>query len=172
MNRTHTIEHYLKIVEKLKKVRANIKFSSDFIIGYPGETINDFEQTVNLMRDVKFINSYSFIFSPRPGTPAFNLKLIDQVEAKNRLMKFQNVAGEIKAEYRKGLINKNSKVLFENKIKNENKYFGRDEFFNSVIVESKNNLVGRLENVKISQVNHNTLYGYLINNLNQKNYAA
>tara|TARA_B100000575_G_C23116716_1_gene645638 strand:- start:66 stop:1361 length:1296 start_codon:yes stop_codon:yes gene_type:complete len=172
MNRNHTIEHYLKIVEKLKKVRANIKFSSDFIIGYPGETINDFEQTVNLMRDVKFINSYSFIFSPRPGTPAFNLKLIDQVEAKNRLMKFQNVAGEIKAEYRKGLINKNSKVLFENKIKNENKYFGRDEFFNSVIVESKNNLVGRLENVKISQVNHNTLYGYLINNLNQKNYAA
>ena len=74
MNRKHTIEEYLEIIKKLKKVKPNIKFSSDFIIGYPGETNDDFKKTVKLMKKVKFINSYSFIFSARPGTPAFNLK--------------------------------------------------------------------------------------------------
>ena len=106
MNRKHTIEEYLNILEKLKKVKPNIKFSSDFIIGYPGETKSDFEATMKLMNDVKFINSYSFIYSARPGTPAFNLKKIDQKDAKNRLIQFQKLAEEIKINYRKNLINK------------------------------------------------------------------
>ena len=75
MNRKHTIKEYLKVVEKLKKARPNIKFSSDFIIGYPTETYEDFQQTLKLMNNIKFINSYSFIFSARPGTPAYNLEI-------------------------------------------------------------------------------------------------
>ena len=67
MNRKHTIMEYLKVVEKLTYNRPDIKFSSDFIIGYPGETNNDFEETVKVMKEVKFINSYSFLFSARPG---------------------------------------------------------------------------------------------------------
>ena len=172
MNRNHTIEEYLNILEKLKKIKPNIKFSSDFIIGYPGETNNDFAATMKLMNDVKFINSYSFIFSPRPGTPAFDLNKIDQKEAKSRLTQFQKLADEKKINYRKNLINKTALVLFENKIKDENKYFGRDEYSNSVIVETKENLIGKIKIVKILNVNHNTLLGKTIHDINQTNYAA
>ena len=172
MNRNHTIEEYLNILEKLKKIKPNIKFSSDFIIGYPGETNNDFAATMKLMNDVKFINSYSFIFSPRPGTPAFDLNKIDQKEAKSRLTQFQKLADEKKINYRKNLINKTALVLFENKIKDKNKYFGRDEYSNSVIVETKENLIGKIKVVKILNVNHNTLLGKTIHDINQTNYAA
>ena len=172
MNRKHTIKEYLKVVEKLIELRPNIKFSSDFIIGYPTETYEDFQQTLKLMNNIKFINSYSFIFSARPGTPAYNLEMVNEKEAKKRLIEFQSLADKIKINYRKELINKNAKVLFENKVKNENKYFGRDEYFNSVIVESKNNLIGKIKDVKILTVNQNTLFGEIISNLNQTNYAA
>jgi len=172
MNRKHTIDEYLKVVEKLIKFRPNIRFSSDFIIGYPTETNEDFQQTLKLMNNIKFINSYSFIFSARPGTPAYNLEKVSEKEAKKRLIEFQFLADKIKINYRKELINKNAKVLFENKVKNDNKYFGRDEYFNSVIVESKDNLIGKIKNVKILHVNQNTLFGEIISNLNQTNYAA
>ena len=172
MNRKHTIEEYLRIIEKLNKVNSSIKFSSDFIIGYPGETLKDFKQTEKLMRNVKYINSYSFIFSARPGTPAFKLEKINQSEAKKRLISFQHVAEEIKTKYRKTLIGKVCNVLFENKTKEDNKYFGRDEYLNSVIVNSNESLVGKIKNVKITSGNHNTLYGEIFSNLNRNNYAA
>ena len=91
-----------------------MKFSSDFIIAYPGETKDDFEKTVLLMKQVKFINSYSFIFSARPGTPAANLKKVDEKIAKERLVIFQRVADEVKTKYRKKLVNSPATVLFEN----------------------------------------------------------
>ena len=172
MNRKHTIEEYINVTEKLKRAKSNIKFSSDFIIGYPGETSDDFQKTIKLMEDIKFINSYSFIFSARPGTPSFNLKQIDREEAKKRLFYFQDVAEKIKTEYRKNLINKSSLVLFENKTKNPNEYFGRDEYFNSVIVQSNESLIGKIEVVKISKVNKNTLFGEINPNSNKKDYAA
>ena len=172
MNRKHTIEEYLEIVRKLIKVRPNIKFSSDFIIGYPGETYDDFKKTVELMTKIGFINSYSFIFSARPGTPAFKLDKINEKDAKNRLIEFQHVAENIKTTYRKKLINKKVNVLFENKMKSGNKYFGRDEHFNSVIVESNNDLSGKVKNVNILKVNQNTLFGEITSNISQTNYAA
>ena len=172
MNRKHTIDEYLKILEKLKKIKPNIKFSSDFIIGYPGESGDDFKKTIKLMKDVKFINSFSYIFSRRPGTPAFNLNTIDHEEAKKRLIKFQSIAEKIKYDYRKSLINKNSLVLFENKISEENKYFGRDEYFNSVIVSSNSDLIGKIKTVKILKNNNNTLFGEINPNIDKTNYAA
>ena len=172
MNRNHTIEEYLLIIEKLKKVKPKMKFSSDFIIGYPDEDYKDFQKTVDLMKKIQFINSYSFIYSARPGTPAFNLKSIDKQESKKRLIEFQNIAEKIKKDYRKDLINKTLKVLFENKIKNENKYFGRDEFYNSVVVESNDDLTGKIKDIKILNVNQNTLFGEKIPNLNHANFAA
>jgi len=172
MNRKHSIEEYLKVIEKIKKAKKNIEFSSDFIIGYPGETCDDFEKTIELMNNVKFINSYSFTYSARPGTPAYNLNYINHGDAKKRLMDFQKIAEKIKTDYRNSLVNKVSTVLFENQTKNENKYFGRDEYFNSVIVKSEKNLVGKIKNVKILQINQNTLFGEVISNYNQKNRAA
>ncbi len=172
MNRKHTIEEYLEIIHKLRKINHNIKFSSDFIIGYPGETESDFEQTLKLMSKIRFINTYSYIYSARPGTPAAHLPKIELNEAKKRLIIFQDSAEKIKMQYRKTLINKKSKVLFENKINNENKYFGRDEYFNSVIVKSDKNMIGQIKNVKIIKINQNTMFGEIVSNLNQKSYAA
>ena len=77
MNRKHTIEDYLRIIERLKKAKPDIEFSSDFIIGYPGENIDDYKKTIELIKKIQFINSFSFIYSARPGTPAFNLKQIE-----------------------------------------------------------------------------------------------
>ena len=159
MNRKHTIEDYLNIITKLKIFKNNIQFSSDFIIGYPGETDEDFDLTIQLMKKVKYINSFSFIFSPRPGTPAASMKPIDESIAKKRLIIFQKIANEIKLNYRKNLLNKKSLVLFENRIGSKNEFFGRDEYLNSVIVKSNENLEGKIKEVKIVSGNQNTLYG-------------
>ena len=172
MNRNHSIEEYLKIIKKLKKNNSNIELSSDFIIGYPGETKDDFEKTLELMKKIKFINSYSFIFSARPGTPSFNLKKIDHNTAKERLKIFQNTSKKIKTEYRHTLLNRTMPILFENRTKEENKFFGRDEYFNSVIVESNENLTGKIKNVKIIKVSQNTLFGEINSKLIYKNFAA
>ncbi len=172
MNRKHTVEEYLEIINKLKNVKPNIKFSSDFIIGYPGETYNDYKQTVDLMKDVKFVNSFSFIYSARPGTPASNLSEINEVESKKRLMNFQTIAEKIKTNYKKSLIDKTVPVLFENEMKAKNEYFGRDEHFNSIVVKHSKNLKGKVKNVKILKSNQNTLFGEVAENFNQTNYAA
>ena len=172
MNRNHSIKQYLEIINRLKEKNSSIKFSSDFIIAYPGETKEDFEKTISLVKEVGFINSYSFIFSSRPGTPAGNLQEVDTKIAKERLFIFQHIADEIKKNYRKKLINSNAKVLFENKMKNENKFFGRDEYFNSVIVNSREDLTGKIRNVKINQCNQNTLFGEDITDTQHKEHAA
>ena len=172
MNRDHTIEEYLDIIEKLKKKKPTIKFSSDFIIAYPDETLDDFEKTLSLMKQVEFINSYSFIFSARPGTPAAKLIKIDEKIAKERLAIFQKTANEIKANYRKGLINSTAIVLFENNTRGQNKYFGRDEYFNSIIVHSNQDLTGTIKKVKINKCNQNTLFGEIILENKRKEFAA
>ena len=172
MNRGHTIEEYLKIIEKLKKKKSSIKFSSDFIIAYPNETKEDFEKTISLMKQVEFINSYSFVFSPRPGTPAANLQEIDSRTAKERLGIFQGVAAEVKKKYRKALVNSTSNVLFENNARGINKYFGRDEYFNSVIVHSNKNLIGKIKKVRIEKCNQSTLFGEVILEDKPEEYAA
>ena len=172
MNRNHTIKEYLEIIEKLKKKKSSIKFSSDFIIAYPGETLDDFEKTLSLMKQVEFINSYSFIFSARPGTPAANFIAIDEKIAKERLAIFQKTANEIKEKYRKGLVNSTAIVLFENNTRGLNKYFGRDEYFNSVIVNSNEDLTGTIQKVKINKCNQNTLFGEIIIEDKRKEFAA
>ena len=171
MNRKHDRELYLNIVSNLKKINANIEFSSDFIIGYPGETNKDFNESLDLLMEVKFIQTYSFVYSPRPGTPAYNFKLNTLNDNKKKLAKFQKISDEIKNAYRKNLIGKNVKTLFENKIDEPNKYFGRDEYSNSVVVESKNNLVGKIEEIKINKVNNQTLFGEKISNQKEE-FAA
>ena len=173
MNRKHTVEEYIELVEKLKLVNPLIKFSSDFIIGYPGETDSDFEKTLDLLTKIKFINCYSFKYSPRPGTPAAKFKEIDKVVAKERLLFFQKTADKIKLEHKKSLFNLNSTVLFENKMKNgHNQYFGRDIYSNSIIVNSDENLKGKVKEVKIIKGNKNTLYGQILEKINKADFAA
>ena len=170
MNRKHDLYEYLRIIEKLKKTKKNIEFSSDFIIAYPAETEGDFKETLNLLEKIKFINTYSFVFSSRPGTPSSNLKIIDQKIAKQRLLKFQDLSSEIKKNYRKNLLNSKIKVLFESETSSKNTYFGRDEYSNSVIVNNSENLIGKVKNVMINEFNQTTLFGEVISK--NKNYVA
>ena len=172
MNRKHTVQDYLEIIDKLKAVNPKVKFSSDFIIGYPGETENDFNDTLNLLNKIEFINCFSFIFSPRPGTPAGKLTEIDYNVSKKRLTIFQKTAEKIKLKYKKSLFNKTTLVLFENKTKIKNEFFGRDEYWNPVIVKTKQNLKGKLIEVKITGGNQNTLYGEIDVKLKERDFAA
>ena len=164
MNRKHTVEEYLNIYEKLKKIDSKIEFSSDFIISYPGETDKDFEDTINLIKKIKFINSYSFIFSPRPGTKAADLKLIDNEISKDRLIKVQKILFSHQLEMNKSFKNKSIDILVENKMKEQNKLFGRNKYLNSVIFEGDEKNIGKIIKVKIANCNQNSLFGEVVNN--------
>ncbi len=159
MNRNHKVERYLEIYKLIKQKNQNVEFSSDFIVGYPGETDCDFNDTIKLVKKIKFINSYSFIYSPRPGTPASKLKQIDKEIAKERLINLQSILEDHQIKKNKSLIGSTIEVLVENKLKSQNKYFGRNIFLNSVIFDGEEKFIGKLVNVKIEKINRNTLFG-------------
>ena len=123
-----TIDEYLYIFEKLKKINSNIEFSSDFIIGYPGEQEEDFQKTISLIQKINFINSYSFIFSPRPGTVAADLNVIDKKISMQRLQKVQNKLHENQMNRNNLFKNKIIKVLVENLTDDKSQTFGRSEY--------------------------------------------
>ena len=168
MNRKHTVKDYIKIYKKLKKINSAIEFSSDFIISYPGEEEEDLNNTVELIEKIKFINSYSFIFSPRPGTVAENLKLIDKNVSMERLTKIQNKLSEGQINMHKSLKNKIINVLVENFTEDKTKLFGRSEYMTSVIFDGKKDDIGKIVPVKILQSNRSTLFGEKYINSNQK----
>jgi len=159
MNRKHDLNYYLSIIKKLEKINKDIKFSSDFIVGYPGEAESDFEDTITLIKKIGFVNSYSFIFSPRPGTPATNKKLNDLTESKKRLQKLQSILESFQLEKNKKYRGKYCEVLVENKLDMQEKYFGRTKCMSPVIFESDSCKPGELVNVKIASINQNNLFG-------------
>ena len=168
MNRKHTIRDYLNIYEKLKKINSSIEFSSDFIIAYPGEEEKDFQETLNLINEVKFINSYSFIFSPRPGTVAENLNLIDKNVSAKRLEKIQNELFQHQKNKNRFLENKTLKVLVESLTEDKKNLFGRSEYMTSVIFNGKKEHIGKIVSVKIKHSNRTTLFGEMTKSSNQK----
>ena len=170
MNRKHTVEYYLSIYEKLKKINPKIEFSSDFIIAYPGETEKDFEDTMKLVKKIKFINSYSFIYSSRPGTAASDLELIDNNIAKKRLKLIQDELFGHQSLKNKIIENTLVNVLVENKIRNQNKFFGRTEQMTAVIFEGEKNIEGKIVQVLIKSSNQNNLFGKI--KLNKTTKAA
>ena len=168
MNRKHLVRDYMKIYEKLKSINPKIEFSSDFIIGYPGENEEDFKATCDLIKNIKFINSFSFIFSPRPGTAASTLKPIDRKISLARLEKVQNLLFENQIKMNKSLEKKEIDVLVENKTNESTKFFGRSEYMTSVIFDGNDQDVGNIIKVKIDKSNQNTLFGASLNNLEKR----
>ena len=168
MNRKHTIKEYLEIYEKLKAINSQIEFSSDFIIGYPEENDNDFYSTISLIEKINFINSYSFVFSPRPGTVAADLDLIDKNKSKERLEIIQKKLFENQIKKNKSLVSTFVKVLVENKMKDGIKLFGRTEHMTSVIFDGNPENIGKVVQVEITNSNQNSLFGRLKENYNQK----
>jgi len=160
MNRKHTRDDYLEVVENLKKINSKIEFSSDFMVGYPEESENDFYDTVSLVKKVRFINSFSYIYNPRPGTPAASLKRPDIKIQKKRLILLQNLLKRIQEEKNKEIVGQSKEVLVENKLKDQSMYFGRTENLTPVILRNSNkNDVGKIINVKIENYNHHSLIG-------------
>jgi len=161
MNRKHTIEEYLETYENLKSINPKIEFSSDFIIGYPEENDEDFKKTMELIEKVNFTNSYSFIFSPRPGTVAADLKLVDSKKSKERLKIIQKKLFENQIKKNKSLENKILNVLVENQMKDGIKLFGRTEYMTSVIFDGDIDCIGEIVKVQITSSNQNSLFGIL-----------
>ena len=159
MNRKHDKDYYLSIIKKIQNIRKDIKFSSDFIIGYPAETNQDFKETIDLVKRVGFINSYSFIFSPRIGTPAAKKKLNDLLENKTNLKKLQKILENFQLKNNEKYLNQYCEVLIENKLDGEKKYFGRTQFMTPVKFEADHCRPGDLVKVKITSFNKNSLFG-------------
>ena len=159
MNRKHTIKDYHVIYDKLKEINPLIQFSSDFIIAYPGEDEDDFTETLKLINKIKFINSFSFIFSPRPGTAASELKLIEKKISLQRLQIIQKELFNHQINMNKSLENKIIEVLVENKTKKNSKYFGRTEYMTPVIFNASHKDMGKVIKVKVTNYNQSTLFG-------------
>ncbi len=168
MNRKHTVTDYLEIFDKLKTINPNIEFSSDFIIGYPGEEDQDFKETINLIKKIKFINSYSFIFSPRPGTVAADFKLIDKTISIERLEEVQNLLFKNQININKSYENKTLNILAENLTKDKKQIFGRSEYMTPVIFDGQMEDIGKILPVKIKKTNRSTLFGVRINKSDKK----
>ncbi len=168
MNRKHKIKTYLETFYRLKKINSAIEFSSDFIIAYPGEDENDFRDTLRLIDEIDFINSFSFIFSPRPGTVAANLEVIDKKKSHERLEIVQQKLFDKQIKMNRSLEQKEINVLVENRTDDKSKLFGRSEYMTSVLFNGSDNLIGKIVKVKIQTSNQNTLMGTISNQTNTK----
>ena len=160
MNRKYDVNSYRKIIEKLKAVNPKIEISSDFIIGYPGETDNDFQETLDLVSEIKFTQSYSFIYSARPGTKSALEEDKTPLDIKKeRLLILQDKLREIQFNFNKTFRGQNIDVLVENQSMSNPKYFfGRTPFMQSVYIKSGKINPGQVKNVNISTCNHKNLY--------------
>lgn len=161
MNRKHSADHYRGLIDKLRKARPDIAFSSDFIIGFPGETDQDFEDSLQLAKDVGYASCYSFKYSPRPGTPAANMKeafLPDSI-ASERLRRFQTLINEQQSAFNKTCEGRILPVLFDKKGKKSGQLSGRSPYFQSVYVKGDERLMNHIVPVKITQSFDNSLTG-------------
>lgn len=161
MNRKHNADLYRDIIARLRKARPDIAFSSDFIIGFPGETEQDFEDTMQLARDTVYASCYSFKYSARPGTPAANIQaaIVPDHIASDRLKRFQALINEQQAAFNKTCEGKTLPILFDRKGKKEGQLSGRSPFFQSVYVQGNERLIGNIINVKITNAFDNSLTG-------------
>ena len=161
MNRGHIVEEYVEIINKLRVVRKDICFSSDFIVGYPGETEKDFQETIDLCEQVQFAQAYSFNYSSRPGTPASRKEELDEDVKKRRLHVLQDLLTKQQTTFLERQKNRQHNVLFEKIGRGINEYVGRTEHFSPVTVVSKENIVGDIRRVEINAVMSHSLKGVL-----------
>ena len=168
MNRKHTIKDYLYIFFFFYMINSKIEFSSDFIVGYPGEKEEDFKNTLTLIEKINFINSYSFIFSARPGTVAFDLELIEKKISMQRLENIQNKLYENQINRNKSFKNQIIEVLVENLTDDKTQTFGRSEYMTSVVFNGNKEHIGKIVPVKINKFNRTTLFGEIVEDLDKK----
>ena len=159
MNRGHTVQYYLDTISQLKKIRSDIAISGDFSVGFPGETEEDFIKTLNVCEKIKYSQAYSFKYSPRTGTPSFKMEDISESVKNDRLTKLQDRIHLHQVEFQKKLIDTVQEVLIEKVGKFNNQYIGRTPYMNPVVLNSKENLIGKILPVKILSSNGLSLSG-------------
>ena len=166
MKRGYTVLEYKSVIRKLKKARPDITFSSDFIVGFPGETEDDFLKTIDLIKDIEFDQSYSFIYSKRPGTPAASLEDNTPYSVKKERLKFlQETINSLSKNRSKSIIGEKAEVLIEGvSSKFENMVTGRTTNNKIVNIPGHNKLVGELLNIQITDFNNKSLKGEILTN--------
>ena len=164
MKRGYTALEYKAIISKLKKRAPSISITSDFIVGFPGETEDDFQKTLDLVKHVKFDQSFCFIYSPRPGTPATYLKDdTTEVEKKDRLARLQEILGNYSAHYSREMLGSVQEVLINGRSKKSDLVFsGRTENNRVVNFSGEESLIGTMVKMKITEVLPNSLRGELV----------
>jgi tRNA-2-methylthio-N6-dimethylallyladenosine synthase len=161
MNRRHTGGDYLRTVERLRRARPDIAFSSDFIVGFPGETEADFRDTLRLLSEVGFASVYSFKYSPRPGTPAADMEQLPEAVKNERLQRLQDAIEAQQAAFMGACVGMSFDVLFEKPGKKPGQIVGRSPYLQPVQVMAPQSLIGEVVRIKIVEVGSNSLFGAL-----------
>jgi tRNA-2-methylthio-N6-dimethylallyladenosine synthase len=163
MNRKHTAEDYINIIEKLRSARPDIALSSDFIVGFPGESEADFKATMALVETVGYAQAYSFKYSPRPGTPAAeHEQQVDEDEKTKCLHLLQGLLNRQQAAFNRTTDGKTLPVLFEKAGKFEGQVIGKSPYLQSVHVRDAAHLLGQLAMVRITGAFENSLSGEIV----------
>ena len=163
MNRKYTVESYIKIINKLRNVREDMAFSSDFIVGFPGETKDAFNNTLNLVKEVNYCQAYSFKYSRRPGTPGSVLKgQVAENIKDERLSELQNILNEQQLSFNNRFIGKSFDVLLERIGKKDNQLVGKSPYMQAVHVKTKNYKIGDVVKINILRADKNSLEGKCI----------
>lgn len=165
MHRRYTAKQYIELVKKIRAARPSVHISSDFIVGFPGETDEDFEQTMKVVDEVRFDQSFSFVYSKRPGTPAATLEDPTPKEVKmERLYRLQKRLEEIASDYTQAFLGTTQKCLVEGvSRKDESELKARASSGRIVVFKGSTDLVGKMVNVKITSVIAHTLKGEIVN---------
>lgn len=162
MNRRYTREQYIEVIEKIRNSVPNAAISSDFIVGFAGETEEDFEETISLVKEINYASSFSFKYSPRPNTVGIKMpnQIPEEIKQK-RLDILQEILEQQQLDFNNSCLDKTIPVLVENKSESgENLYFGRTPYLQAVIFESeKPNIIGTIQNIKITEASLRTLKG-------------
>jgi tRNA-2-methylthio-N6-dimethylallyladenosine synthase len=163
MNRQHKADDYRRLVDRIRDARPDIALTSDFIVGFPGESDADFEATLNLVRDIGYATAFSFKYSKRPGTPASTLRkqIPDDVKTA-RLDALQKLLLAQQYAFDDSQIGKSLPVLFEKRARGAKQLMGRTPFLQPVHVEADAARIGRLGEVKITHRTANSLHGVLV----------
>jgi tRNA-2-methylthio-N6-dimethylallyladenosine synthase len=162
MNRKHTREQYFALIERIKKARPDLLLSGDFIVGFPGETDQDFEDTMDLVRRVGFGQAYSFTYSPRPGTPAADRENVPKAVASERLQRLQALLSQQQYDAQDSMVGREVYVLFEKKGRNEGQLIGKSEYLHAVHANAPDEAIGQVRRVKVIRSMTNSLEGQLI----------
>ncbi len=162
MNRKHTAEHYEALVGRIRQARPDIALSTDIIVGFPGETDRDFDETLALAGRVGFAQAYSFKYSARPGTPAAKLDgQVPEAAKKERLAALQALLDESRRSFDRGIVGRRLPVLFEGKGRNPGQISGRSPYLQPVHVDGPESLIGAIAEVDISAAGPNSLTGVI-----------